>query len=77
MNIFVLINLFKPYNLHFEDVTALFDEKEDEHLFMEIMIDVECSKSADETCANINCNYNFINKHNTELYKQVINDGDA
>ncbi len=73
MNGVALNSLFKPYTLEFQDVNSLFEDKIDEQVFMDILIDIECSKSANETCANADCNFNFIHLHDNDLYKQIIN----
>lgn len=75
MNVKVLNNLFKPYKIIFDDMNLLFDEKHDKKLFMEILMDIECPKSKNETCANVECDYNIIHLHNDVLYSDLINSG--
>lgn len=77
MNKNVLNSLFKPYQIIFDDINSLFDEKHSKELFMEILIDIECPKSKNETCANVECDYNIIHLHNNVLYSNLIGDGDA
>lgn len=77
MNANVLNDLFKPYRINYEDFNLLFDEKHDEKLFMEMLIDIECPKSKNETCANTNCDYNIIHLHNNVLYLDLLNGGDV
>lgn len=76
MNAIALNNLFKPYTLKFQN-GAIFNEITNEKTIMTLIIEMECSKSVNETCANVNCDYNCIDVHTDELYKQLINDGDA
>ena len=42
---------------------------------MELDIEMECSKSKNETCINTNCDYNLISKHSDALYIKVANGG--
>ena len=71
MNKLILNKLFKPHVINYQSIGALFNEKEDEILLMEIMIDVECDKSKNEVCANTDCYYNLINVHESDLYKRT------
>ncbi len=73
MNGVALNSLFKQYTLEFQDVNSLFEDKIDEQVFMNTLIDIECSKSANETCINADCNFNFMHLHDNDLYKQITN----
>lgn len=68
---------FKPYELDFIEWEDVMDKigVTDEDV-MDIFVELECSKSIDETCANFKCEYNMIDLHNDELYIKLSDGGD-
>lgn len=73
-----LNDLFKPYELDFvttKDMDALLNLSDE--FLMILDIEMECSKSRDEKCINMDCDYNMISKHSDALYIKLANDGDV
>lgn len=64
----VLNGLFKPYELKFQSINDYKGKNARLNKFIELLthVDVDekirtqCSKSADRTCANIDCRYNLL-----------------
>ena len=72
INPIAMHDLFKPYELDFvqlEDVLASTGLSLEEML--KINVEDECSKSIDESCFNLECDYNYVGLHNDELYVKV------
>lgn len=71
-----LNDLFTPYELDFieiEDINKVLNISDE--FAMQIDIEMECSKSKNETCINMDCDFNLISKHSDELYIKVANGG--
>lgn len=66
MNVDVLNGLFKPYKLKFQTIDDFKGRNPRLDKFLDLTIDEDeliksqCSKSADRTCANIDCKYNLL-----------------
>lgn len=71
-------SLFKPYHKdsfnfqRFLDVTGLTMKK-----WLKIQVESECSKSIDESCINTDCQFNYLNLHQDELYIEVFKEVEA
>lgn len=72
-----LNDLFKPYELDFMEMEDMFKENGiSDEFVIDTLMELECSKSIDESCVNSECGYNMINAHNDELYIKLANGDD-
>lgn len=68
-----LYKLFKPYELHFIGLQDLLDATGlSLKQWLKIDVELECSKSINESCMNCECQYNMIKMHDDELYVEVF-----
>jgi len=64
-------SLFKPFKQHKKRFIDFLDAKTKRN-FYKHRFWFECSKATDESCANTECRYNYVNVHNTELYIDLM-----
>lgn len=74
INLDLLNGLFKP--IHNTDNKNNFRkfiiDRVGKRKYWKIKIERECSKSINESCINTNCQFNFLNIHQNELYIDVL-----
>lgn len=70
--------LFKPYNFEKFDLQGFLNAIGiTMEQMMQIDVEDECSKSADESCINTDCHHNFLHLHEDELYIEVAKEVQA
>jgi len=63
-------SLFKPFKIEKKRFVDFLDSKTKRN-FYKHRFWFECSKAADESCINTECQHNYLKMHDSELYKEL------